>query len=67
MIGILLSKTKNDIIYTFNNILFFIIYLTLVSVKGFYLKFINYYVFYVFLLLINTSASNGFYVVINYL
>jgi hypothetical protein len=64
MIGILLSKTKNDIIYTFNNILFFIIYLTLVSVKGFYLKFINYYVF---LLLINTSASNGFYVVINYL
>ena len=67
MIGILLSKTKNDIIYTFNNILFFIIYLTLVSVKGFYLKFINYYVFYVFLLLINTSTSNGFYVVINYL
>jgi hypothetical protein len=64
MIGILLSKTKNDIIYTFNNILFFIIYLTLVSVKGFYLKFINYYVF---LLLINTSTSNGFYVVINYL
>ena len=64
MIGILLTKTKNDIIYTFNNILFFIIYLTLVSVKGFYLKFINYYVF---LLLINTSASNGFYVVINYL
>lgn len=64
MIGILLSKTKNDIIYTFNNIQFFIIYLTLVSVKGFYLKFINYYVF---LLLINTSTSNGFYVVINYL
>ena len=64
MIGILLSKTKNDIIYTFNNMLFFIIYLTLVSVKGFYLKFINYYVF---LLLINTSTSNGFYVVINYL
>ena len=64
MIGILLSKTKNDIIYTFNNILFFIIYLTLVSVKGFYLKFINYYVF---LLLINTSTSNGFYVVITYL
>jgi len=64
MIGILLSKTKNDIIYTFNNILFFIIYLTLVSVKGFYLKFINYYVF---LLLINTSTRNGFYVVINYL
>ena len=64
MIGILLSKTKNDIIYAFNNILFFIIYSTLVSVKGFYLKFINYYVF---LLLINTSASNGFYVVINYL
>ena len=64
MIGILLSKTKNDIIYTFNYILFFIIYLTLVSVKGFYLKFINYYVF---LLLINTSTSNGFYVVINYL
>ena len=64
MIGILLSKTKNDIIYTFNNILFFIIYLTLVSVKGFYLKFVNYYVF---LLLINTSTSNGFYVVINYL
>ena len=64
MIGILLSKTKNDIIYTFNNILFFIIYLTLVSVKGFYLKFINYYVL---LLLINTSTSNGFYVVINYL
>ena len=64
MIGILLSKTKNDIIYTFNNILFFIIYLTLVSVKGFYLKFINYYVF---LLLINTSTGNGFYVVINYL
>ena len=64
MIGILLSKTKNDIIYTFNNILFFIIYLTLVSVKGFYLKFINYYVF---LLLINTSTNNGFYDVINYL
>jgi hypothetical protein len=64
MIGILLSKTKNDIIYTFNNILFFIIYLTLVSVKGFYLKFINYYVF---LLLSNTSTNNGFYVVINYL
>ena len=63
MIGILLSKTKNDIIYTFN-LIFFIIYLTLVLVKGFYLKFINYYVF---LLLINTSTSNGFYVVINYL
>ena len=64
MKGILLSKTKNDIIYTFNNILFFIIYLTLVSVKGFFLKFINYYVF---LLLSNTSTTNGFYVVINYL
>ena len=55
MIGILLSKTKNDIIYTFNNILFFIIYLTLVSVKGFYLKFINYYVF---LLLIHLQAMD---------
>ena len=41
MIRIISSKTKNDSIYTFNNILFFIIYLTLVSVKGFYLNFIK--------------------------